>query len=342
MRRLALLGLALCLGVVVLGAYVRLNAAGLSCPDWPGCYGAASPALITADASAQAANAHMPVDVGKAWREMIHRYAAGTLGVIIAALALLAVAARGHLVSLPLAITLFGVLLVQAALGMFTVTLRLTPLIVTAHLVFGMTTLALLAWLALSLRAPEPPDDDLRLPRRLALAALIVLAVQIALGGWTSSNYAALACADFPTCQGRWWPATDFAHAFVLWRGVELNYEGGVLGGPARAAIQLTHRLGACAATLMLVLAAGSTLRRAATRRARRAAFAVLGFLILQLAIAISMVETGFALILATAHNAGAALLLLATVALYNALRARPAPEPAIQITDPTARVDPF
>ena len=342
MRRLAILGLVLCLVVVVLGAYVRLNAAGLSCPDWPGCYGAASPALITADASAHAASAHMPVDVGKAWREMIHRYAAGTLGIIIASLALLALGARGRVVSVPLAFTLLGVLIMQAVLGMFTVTLRLTPLIVTAHLVFGMTTLALLAWLALSLQEPEPPDDTARLPRRLALAALIVLAMQIALGGWTSSNYAALACPDFPTCQGRWWPPTDFAHAFVLWRGVDLNYEGGVLGGPARAAIQLTHRLGACAATLMLLLAAAITLRRAPARRARRAAWAVVGFLILQLVIAISMVETGFALALATAHNAGAALLLLATVALYNAVSARPTPEAATQINHEKPRVDPL
>jgi cytochrome c oxidase assembly protein subunit 15 len=340
MRRLAVVGVLLCLVVVVLGAYVRLNAAGLSCPDWPGCYGAASPALISAAASAQAASAHMPVEIGKAWREMIHRYAAGTLGLIIAALAALAVATHGRLVSLPFAFALLGVLLVQAALGMFTVTLRLTPLIVTAHLVFGMTTLALLAWLAFSLRAPAP-HDAARLPRRLALASLIVLAMQIALGGWTSSNYAALACPDFPTCQGHWWPPLDFAHAFVLWRGVELHYEGGVLGGPARAAIQLTHRLGACAATLMLVLAAAVTLRHVPMQRARLAAWCVVGFLMLQLIIAISMVEAGFPLALATAHNAGAALLLLATVALYNAVSARPAPAAALPITKESARVDP-
>jgi heme a synthase len=326
-RPLAIAGLLLCLAVVVLGAYVRLNAAGLSCPDWPGCYGAASPALITPDASAQAASEHLPVDVAKAWREMIHRYAAGTLGLIIAALVVLALASRGRSVRLPLAFALFAVLILQAALGMLTVTLHLTPLIVTAHLVFGMTTLALLGWLALGLQEREPPGDAARLPRRIALAALVVLALQIALGGWTSSNYAAFACPDFPTCQGAWWPPTDFAHAFVPWRGASLHYEGGILGIPARAAIQLTHRLGACAATLMLLLAAGMTLRARLTRRARRAAWAVIGFLILQLVIAISMVEAGFPLPLATAHNAGAALLLLATIALYNALK--PAAEPA-------------
>jgi cytochrome c oxidase assembly protein subunit 15 len=165
--------------------------------------------------------------------------------------------------------------------------------------------------------------------------------MQIALGGWTSSNYAALGCPDFPTCQGRWWPPTDFAHAFVLWRGVDLHYEGGVLGAPARAAIQLAHRLGACAATLMLAWAAAITLRRAAPRRARLAASAVVCFLILQLAIAIAMVRDGFPLALATAHNAGAALLLLATVGLYNALSTWPATRAATPSANETARVNP-
>jgi cytochrome c oxidase assembly protein subunit 15 len=210
---------------------------------------------------------------------------------------------------------------------MLTVTLRLTPLIVMLHLIFGMTTLALLAWLWLGVqtdRRGAAPATVQHIPRRLCMAALIVLALQIALGGWTSSNYAATACPDFPTCQGRWWPPTDFAHAFVLWRPLGVNYEGGVLDEPARAAIQLTHRLGACAATLMLVLAAGLALRRVRHRRAQRAAWAVLAFLALQLVIAVSMVEARFPLWLATAHNAGAALLLLATIALYDALSARP------------------
>jgi cytochrome c oxidase assembly protein subunit 15 len=149
--------------------------------------------------------------------------------------------------------------------------------------------------------------------------------MQIALGGWTSSNYAAIACPDFPTCEGSFWPATDYAHAFVLWTGLGVDYEGGLLAGPARVAIQLTHRLGAGAVTLMLVLAAGVTLKRVAVPGVRRAAWLVLGFLALQLAIAISMVEAGFPLLLATAHNAGAALLLLATVYLCRELLPQPA-----------------
>ena len=325
-RRLAFTGLALCLVVVVLGAYVRLSAAGLGCPDWPGCYGKPTPLGIAQAASLHELFAHAVPDVGKAWREMIHRYAAGTLGLIIVALAGLALTRRGRpMIGVRFACVLFGILILQASLGMLTVTLRLTPLIVTLHLVFGMTTLALLAWLWLGMqrRAPDTTAaTQARLPRRLCLAALGVLAMQIALGGWTSSNYAATACPDFPTCQGRWWPASNFSHAFVLWTGAAVNYEGGVLDERSRMAIQLTHRLGACAATLMLVLAAAVTLRGAGSRGARRAAWAVLAFLALQLVIAICMVEEGFPLWLATAHNAGAALLLLATVALYDAVGA--------------------
>jgi heme a synthase len=325
-RRLAFTGLVLCFVVVVLGAYVRLSAAGLSCPDWPGCYGAPTPLGIELDAVAQARFPHATPDVGKAWREMIHRYAAGTLGLIIVALAVLTAASPARrIIGQRFACALLAIVILQASLGMLTVTLRLTPLIVTLHLIFGMTTLALLAWLWLSVRKPvgdSAPAAAARMPRRLCLAALIVLAMQIALGGWTSSNYAAIACPDFPTCQGRWWPPSDYAHAFVLSRVPGVNYEGGTLAEPARVSIQLTHRLGACAATLMLVLAASLTLRRVRERRARRAAWAVFGFLALQIVIAVSMVESGFPLWLGTAHNAGAALLLLATVALYSAVGA--------------------
>jgi cytochrome c oxidase assembly protein subunit 15 len=327
-RRLALIGLLLCFVVVVLGAYVRLTAAGLGCPDWPGCYGAPTPLGIHTDASAQAQFPAAPVNVGKAWREMTHRYAAATLGLIIATLAALAATLRGRrMIGVRFACALLAILMLQASLGMLTVTLRLTPLIVTLHLIFGMTTLALLGWLWLSVQPSAPGvarAGSAPLPRRLALAALVVLAMQIALGGWTSSNYAATACPDFPTCQGHWWPHTDYAHAFVLWTGVGIDYEGGVLAGPARVAIQLTHRLGACAVTLMLVLAAYVTLKDSAARAPRRAAWVVLGFLALQLVIAVCMVERGFPLLLATAHNAGAALLLLATVALFRALTPRP------------------
>jgi len=326
MRRLAVAGVLLCFTVVVLGAYVRLSAAGLGCPDWPGCYGHLTPM----DAGHS---------LGKAWREMIHRYAAGALALVILGLTALAIGARRRRpVSLPLALALLATLIVQAALGMLTVTWQLEPLIVTLHLLFGMTTLGLLWWLTLSLPRSSWGATALKSARRaisgggaspiasarqLALAGLAALAVQMALGGWTSSNYAALACPDFPTCQGVWWPHGDYHNAFVLWRGPDIDYEGGVLAPSARVAIHLTHRLGALVAALTLTLAALFVLQRRGLSGARLRAWALLGALGLQLLIGISMVLKAFPLWLATAHTAGAALLLLATLALLRCLSTR-------------------
>jgi cytochrome c oxidase assembly protein subunit 15 len=337
LRRLALASMLLAFCVVVFGAYVRLTDAGLGCPDWPGCYGHVTPAqAAAADAGTEAA----PLHVGKAWREMIHRYGASTLGliiVVIAGLSLLWRRQAGVVVALPLVLT--GLVIFQGLLGMWTVTLLLKPLIVTLHLVFGLTTLALLWWLWLSLRRrssgpwagsvsamgggsaaalvrPAPVGI-----RRAALIGLIALALQIMLGGWTSTNYSAVACPDFPKCQAQWIPEADYRDAFVLWRGLGINYEGGVLQHPARVAIHFTHRVGAIVATLALLFAALVALRSTHEVHTRWAAVAVMLALGLQLLIGISMVMRGFPLWLATAHNAGAALLLLATLALNRALR---------------------
>lgn len=323
-RRLALAAMLLCLGVVVLGAYVRLSAAGLGCPDWPGCYGHVTPTgALANDALVQQRFPGAEIDAGKAWREMIHRYAASTLGLLIVVIAAIAVATRkARLVPLGLPIALVVVVVFQGILGMLTVTWLLKPLIVTAHLVFGLTTLALLSWLWLTLRPRGTDSDAPRIVRRWALVGIAALTLQIVLGGWTSSNYAAMACPDFPTCQASWWPSMDFRDAFVLWHGLGINYEGGVLDHPARVAIHFVHRLGAVVAALALLVAAGTALWRVRRPGAVRAAVFVIAALALQLAIGIFMIWRGFPLWLATAHNAGAALLLLAAVLLNRRVRA--------------------
>jgi heme a synthase len=335
MRGLALLGVLLCFGVIVLGAYVRLTDAGLGCPDWPGCYGHISPVGAEHSAASQAQYPGRPLHPGKAWHEMIHRYAAGTLGCVIIVIAALAIAARKpKVVGTGFGLLLFATVIVQAVLGMLTVTWLLKPLIVTGHLIFGMTTLALLWWLWLRLQLRprgavhlqvvpahgatlwSGSSSTARIAYWLAVLCVIVLAAQFFLGAWTSANYAALACPDFPTCQGAWWPHADFRHAFVLWRGVWIDYQGGILANPARVAIHLAHRLGALTVTLTFLAASGFVISRPSLAAARPRAYLVLAALGLQLAIGISMVLGTFPLWLTTAHTAGAALLLMAILAL--------------------------
>jgi cytochrome c oxidase assembly protein subunit 15 len=299
-RPLAITACLLCLLVVVLGAYVRLSAAGLSCPDWPGCYGHISPAGSMADAH--------PAEVGRAWKEMVHRYAAGTLGLFIVIIAALAIQYRQQMIVSPAyAIGLLALVVTQGIFGMLTVTRQLEPAIVTAHLLFGLSTLAFLWWLVLTIGRRQANawrgstaflGSNLRQTRRLAWLGLTALALQLALGGWTSSHYAATACPDFPTCQGQWWPPMQ-----------------GAVG------IHFAHRLGALGASALLLLAAARVLRSRTDGFARRAALAVLVALALQLLIGVSMVLRGFPLWLATAHNAGAAVLLLAVVTLIRSLR---------------------
>jgi cytochrome c oxidase assembly protein subunit 15 len=305
-RRLALAGALLAAAVVVLGAWVRLTDAGLGCPDWPGCYGHVYP--------------QSQHGFGKAWHEMIHRYFAGSLALVIAVLVAWAVWNRKDREQPLLAVVLlFIIICVQAALGALTVTLLLRPLIVTAHLLGGLTTLAILWWLALT---PESRDLTAREAalRRYALAGAAVLVVQIALGGWTSSNYAAVACPDLPTCQSSWWPHMDFRDAFVLWRGLDIDYEGGVLGNPARIAIHVTHRIGAVVAGSILIIVGCATAAVGRSRRLKVAGILVAAAVLLQIAIGVSMVHFGMPLALATLHNAGAALLLICVVTLLRGM----------------------
>lgn len=323
-RRAALLAAILCAIVVVVGAWVRLTNAGLGCPDWPGCYGHIHPSqLVDRVAEINADNPERPFDYQKALNEMVHRYIVGALGILVLALAALSVWNRRDPAQprvLPWVIVVLLVL--QALLGMWTVTLLLKPLIVTLHLLGGLATLALLWWLALpperrELKAAERPV------RRLAIAAFAVLVAQIALGGWTSTNYAAAACADFPSCHGKWWPNMDFKNGFVLWRGLGIDYEGGVLDTPARVAIHYSHRLGAYLTGLVLLLLVLGAWRRAQTALTRGAATAVLVAVALQILIGMNLIWQGWPLWLGTSHNAGAVLLVLAMVALLRFLSPR-------------------
>lgn len=296
MRALSVATLALALVVVVVGAYVRLSDAGLGCPDWPFCYGKPVPADI---ASADA--------LAKAWKEMGHRYLAGTLGLLILALCILAWRRRR---SRALTTMLVLVVIFQGALGMWTVTLLLKPAIVTAHLLGGMATLSLLLWLALS-ESPHAADASLRELRPWALATLAVVFVQVALGGWVSANYAALACPDLPLCRGRLVPEMDFANAFHVLRELGQTPQGELLSNEALTAIHWTHRMFALVATTaVLVLAVR------AYRLLPRWAIALVLIVALQFALGVANVVLGLPLPLAAAHNAGAALLIGALVVI--------------------------
>ncbi|HXM83871.1 MAG TPA: COX15/CtaA family protein [Burkholderiales bacterium] len=295
-RILVLATLALTFVAVVVGAYVRLSDAGLGCPDWPLCYGQPLPGDI-ADRDALA----------KAWKEMGHRYLAGTLGVLILMITLLAWRTRKHpwLASAMLALVIF-----QATLGAWTVTMLLKPAIVTAHLLGGMAILALLAWLALAQysHSPLPRMQALRAPAAIALAALVV---QIALGGWVSSNYAALACPDLPLCHGEAVPAMDFANAFHVVRELGQTPDGELLKPEALTAIHWSHRVFAVVVVVLVGWAAFS-----AFKVMKALGILIAGLLLLQFALGIANVAFSLPLPLAAAHNAGAALLLLAIVVL--------------------------
>ncbi len=318
-RRLLLAATLLAFAVIALGAYVRLSDAGLGCPDWPGCYGhwLGVPDEAHEHLAAQQAYPERPVQTAKAWKEMVHRYFAGTLGLLILAICLLAWRPDHRKRQSPaLPTLLLGIVALQAALGMWTVTLRLKPMIVTLHLLGGMTTLALLVAMSIRETGYAPADDGsgqrLRLPVAIALLAVVA---QITLGGWVSSNYAALACPDFPTCQGQWQPPMDFEQAFTLHRELGFTGDGRLLSGEALTAIHWTHRLGALA-VLLAVGTLALVLLRAPHRRWRPWGMALLGLLALQIGLGIANVLLSLPLVLAVAHNLGAACLLSTTLAL--------------------------
>jgi len=347
--------------VIVFGAFVRLSNAGLSCPDWPTCYGKVTwPGHEQEIERANAQFPERPVETHKAWREQFHRMIAGTLGVLVLSLALVAVWRRRALlalllvaalcaafgvfsyikgtyfasavlssiaIALPLvgafrldrsapwriAVVALAVVIFQAMLGMWTVTLLLKPIVVMGHLLGGLLTFSLLGYVALRLADDSAPTPAQQRLKSVIVVALVLLALQIAFGGWTSANYAALACgADFPQCAGSWWPDPDFREGFVLWRGIGVSYEGGVLDIAARAAIQIVHRIGA-------LVVFGHVLATAvlAWRRGLRTNAVLVGVLLFaQVALGIANVKLLLPLPVATLHNAGAALLLMSLIAL--------------------------
>ncbi len=321
-RNVLLTATLLALMVVVLGAYVRLSDAGLGCPDWPGCYGHHTvPSAEHEVAMANNAYPDRPVEAGKAWKEVIHRYFAGILGLLVAVIVVLAWKNR-HRQSPVLPMVLAGLIVFQALLGMWTVTMKLNPTIVMAHLLGGLATLSLLWWLCLrQLTWPRLSrlSSVVRL-RWFALLGLILVIGQISLGGWTSANYAALACPDFPTCQTAWLPPTDFAGAFDLWQETADTYEGGILHNDARVTIHWTHRLGA---VMVLVYLAGLLAYgwRNGDDPVWRILLAVVGgLLLIQISLGIANVVLKLPLAVAVAHNGVAALLVLSLLTLNRSI----------------------
>jgi heme a synthase len=366
--RIAWAAVALALCVIVFGAFVRLSHAGLSCPDWPTCYGKAT--WPKAEVDILRANEAFPqraVEVSKAWLEQFHRHIAALLGVLVLTLAAFAARHRRHglavvfggsalvAIAIPLymreaytasvlltaaaelallgfalrwcnrdfariATITLAVIIFQATLGLWTVTWLLKPVVVMAHLIGGLTTFSLILWMAVRSSTRLAPLPQALPLRGMLWSGLAIVGLQIALGGWVSANYAALACStDFPRCLGQWWPETDFAEAFVLWRGIGVDYEGGVLDGPARTAIQLAHRIFAIAVLGHLLVLA---LRLRRTPGLSGWGWAMAAALGLQLALGISNVIFGLPLAVATAHNAGAVLLLAILVTLLARARA--------------------
>lgn len=314
-HRFVIVTCCLAFAVIVLGAFTRLTDAGLGCPDWPGCYGR----LIVPATEAEVADPHYleqrALEPEKGWMEMIHRYFAGVLGLCILGLAVWAWRRRGRDPGQPVWLPAFLLALVvfQALLGMWTVTLLLKPVVVMAHLLGGFATFSLLVLLALR-TAPRTPTPAQQRWRLAGAVGMLILVTQIALGGWTSTNYAALSCLDFPTCQGNWVPDMDFAEGFVMWRGLGVNYEYGVLEHPARTAIHVTHRIGALVTFLYLGWLVWRILRADAALAG--AALLVGGLLLVQVALGIGNVLLHLPLGVATAHNGVAALLLAALVYL--------------------------
>ena len=309
--------------VIVLGAYVRLSDAGLGCPDWPGCFGQiTAPDEAEEISKARLSYPDIEIDSGKAWKEMIHRYFASTLGLLILIMAYIAWKKRrepNQLVKLPLFLVVLVIF--QGMLGMWTVTQLLKPTIVTLHLLMGLLTLSLLFYVVVKQVKLKPleKEDEVEsgpLIQKWAKVSLIVLAIQIFLGGWTSTNYAALYCVDFPTCQGQWLPETNFSEAFTFLHESGVNYEGGKLSNSAGVTVHLMHRIGALVATLVIGGLCLTLLVKPYNPLIKKVSLAVLLLLISQVSLGIANVLLLLPIPIAVLHNAIAAVLLLTLIVL--------------------------
>lgn len=299
--------------VILLGATTRLKDAGLGCPDWPGCYG-----KLIVPQTPSAAFAGEVIDPKKAWAEMIHRYAAAAV-VLLSFAAIILILHKRKLPSQPVkvAFILLILLFFQGLLGKWTVTLHLHPLIVMLHLLGGLSLLSLL-WILLLRLTPfcSQPNQQEKKLRLWSNIGLLIILIQIILGGWTSSNYAAFVCPDFPRCQGAWWPSMNFIEGFRLWTDFSKNFEGGLLSNDARTAIQVCHRIGALITSIYLIFLSYK-LRKTSTKKILRSISVLLVLvLILQITLGILNVIYLLALPIAIAHNAVATLLLLLLITL--------------------------
>lgn len=319
LHRLAMIASLVALCVIVLGAWVRLSHAGLGCPDWPGCYGQLTwPDAAVEIETANRAFPDRPFESSKAWREMVHRYLAGGLMLLVFAMGWLAWRGSESQRKFRTLTTILVILIIfQAMLGMWTVTLKLKPIIVMAHLLGGLTSFSLILWLMFSSRRQfvEKPSMAVRRMREPVIFAIVILVLQIALGGWTSANYAALACPDFPTCGGQWWPDANFREGFILWREIGVNYEGGLLDQPSRVAIHLAHRIGAVITLSVLITLAFRLLK---IPRLRTGGQVLMSLVLVQFTLGVLNIVLYLPLPNAVAHNAGAALLLATLLGLLH------------------------
>lgn len=372
-HRLAWFALIMTASTIMFGSFVRLSDAGLSCPDWPTCYGRVTWPQHAAEVADHVATQIRPLETHKAWREQVHRFLAAALGFEILTLALLATRRRswgtrtvitacvlvaagiplymlgyhvpasimavlGELILLVaalrwnnsdlsrVALLTLVVVIFQALLGMWTVTLLLKPIVVMGHLLGGMLMFGLLVWMAW--RATHMPITLVEAPtlKNLLRVGVAVLVVQIALGGWVSANYAALACGggsasldNFPRCVSQWWPPHNFQEGFTLWRGIGVDYEGGVLDGASRIAIQMAHRMFAVIVAVYLLWLSFRLFRLPSMRGWATA----LGVLVaLQITLGILNVKLALPLEVAVAHSGGAVALLFVLVTLLARMRA--------------------